>query len=297
MTNADRGYPRARRAKRRRRIQGRAFRADRRNAPRAWVFRGPRGKLHGRRRPAASPPRRHPRALSAVAARRRPVDRLARTARPGASATARGGRQALRAGAGFRAPRLVDPRGRVLQRSPAPALHPRNRSPGSSEHIDEVAERARADRSCSKIPRPMSCSPKARSRRPISCARSRGAPAAAFCSTSTTSSSARPITATTLIAISPTFRWLRSARSISPATAEDSDDAGLPLLIDAHNSPVRDTVWSLYAATIRRLGATPTLVEWDNDLPAWPTLLGEARRAERVMTVATATSPERADAV
>ena len=27
--------------------------------------------------------------------------------------------------------------------------------------------------------------------------------------------------------------------------AEDSDDAGLPLLIDAHNSPVRDAVWSL----------------------------------------------------
>ena len=63
--------------------------------------------------------------------------------------------------------------------------------------------------------------------------------------------------------------------------AEDQDDAGLPLLIDAHNSPVRDAVWTLYAAAIRRLGATPTLIEWDNDLPAWPALLGEARRAER----------------
>ncbi len=79
--------------------------------------------------------------------------------------------------------------------------------------------------------------------------------------------------------------------------AEDRDDAGLTLLIDAHNSPVRDTVWSLYAEAIRRLGATPTLVEWDNDLPAWPTLLGEARRAEHVMTVATARSAEHADAV
>jgi uncharacterized protein (UPF0276 family) len=65
--------------------------------------------------------------------------------------------------------------------------------------------------------------------------------------------------------------------------ADDSDDAGLPLLIDAHNSPVRDAVWSLYATTIRRLGATPTLIEWDNDVPAWPTLLGEARRAERAI--------------
>jgi uncharacterized protein len=79
--------------------------------------------------------------------------------------------------------------------------------------------------------------------------------------------------------------------------AEDSDDAGLPLLIDAHNSPVRDAVWSLYADAIRRLGATPTLIEWDNDLPDWPTLLGEARRAERVMRVAIAKAAERVDAV
>ena len=78
--------------------------------------------------------------------------------------------------------------------------------------------------------------------------------------------------------------------------ADDSDDAGLPLLIDAHNSPVRDAVWSLYATAIRRLGPTPTLIEWDNDVPAWPTLLGEARRAERVITEA-ARAPERADAV
>ncbi len=78
--------------------------------------------------------------------------------------------------------------------------------------------------------------------------------------------------------------------------ADDADDAGLPLLIDAHNSPVRDPVWALYAATIRRLGATPTLIEWDNDVPAWPTLLGEARRAERVITEA-ARAPERADVV
>ena len=50
--------------------------------------------------------------------------------------------------------------------------------------------------------------------------------------------------------------------------ADDTDDAGLPLLIDAHNSPVRDAVWSLYATAIRRLGPTPTLIEWDNDVPA-----------------------------
>jgi uncharacterized protein (UPF0276 family) len=79
--------------------------------------------------------------------------------------------------------------------------------------------------------------------------------------------------------------------------AEDTDEAGLPLLIDAHNSPVRDAVWSLYATAIRRLKATPTLVEWDNDLPSWPTLLNEARRAARTIVLETAKTPEPADAV
>jgi uncharacterized protein (UPF0276 family) len=77
-------------------------------------------------------------------------------------------------------------------------------------------------------------------------------------------------------------------------SADDTDDAGLPLLIDAHNSPVRDSVWALYAATTRQLGATPTLIEWDNDVPAWPALLDEARRAERAI-VETATIRERVD--
>ncbi len=77
--------------------------------------------------------------------------------------------------------------------------------------------------------------------------------------------------------------------------ADDRDDAGLPLLIDAHNSPVRDAVWSLYAATIRRLGPMPTLIEWDNDVPAWPALLAEARLAERA--IAETVRRERADVV
>ena len=79
--------------------------------------------------------------------------------------------------------------------------------------------------------------------------------------------------------------------------AEDADDAGPPLLIDAHNSPVRDAVWTLYASAIRRIGPRPTLIEWDNDVPAWPTLLDEARRAEGAIVRETVKSPERVDAV
>jgi uncharacterized protein len=72
--------------------------------------------------------------------------------------------------------------------------------------------------------------------------------------------------------------------------AEDADEAGLPLLIDAHDSPVRDAVWSLYADVIRRRGATPTLIEWDNDVPAWSTLFDEANRAERAIAEAVRTA-------
>ena len=65
--------------------------------------------------------------------------------------------------------------------------------------------------------------------------------------------------------------------------AEARDDAGHLLLIDAHDSPVRDRVWELYRETIARRGPVPTLVEWDNDVPGWSELMGEARRAETAM--------------
>jgi len=73
--------------------------------------------------------------------------------------------------------------------------------------------------------------------------------------------------------------------------ADDKDDAGLPLLIDAHNSPVREAVWALYAEAIRRRAVVPTLIEWDNELPPWPALLAEARRAERLRSQAVAEAP------
>ena len=57
-----------------------------------------------------------------------------------------------------------------------------------------------------------------------------------------------------------------------------ADDSGLR--IDAHNSPVRPRVWALYARVIARIGRKPTLIEWDNDVPAWPILQAEAARAD-----------------
>lgn len=64
---------------------------------------------------------------------------------------------------------------------------------------------------------------------------------------------------------------------------EDCDDLGAPLLIDSHARPVTDPVWQLYDRAIRRGGAKPTLIEWDNDVPDRPTLAAEAARAARIM--------------
>jgi len=65
--------------------------------------------------------------------------------------------------------------------------------------------------------------------------------------------------------------------------ADAVDDEGAPLLIDAHNSPAPAAVWALYEDAVSRLGPTPTLIEWDNDVPPWPVLAAEARRADAAM--------------
>ena len=65
--------------------------------------------------------------------------------------------------------------------------------------------------------------------------------------------------------------------------AQDHDGAGARLLIDSHGTPVDDTVWALYAHALRRLGAVPTLIERDHNLPPLPVLRAEARRAADVM--------------
>lgn len=67
--------------------------------------------------------------------------------------------------------------------------------------------------------------------------------------------------------------------------ARDLDAAGAPLLIDSHGAPVDAAVWALYARVIAQLGAVPTLLERDNDVPALPVLLAEAQRAEALLVV------------
>ncbi len=62
--------------------------------------------------------------------------------------------------------------------------------------------------------------------------------------------------------------------------AADSDDDGSTLLIDDHGREVANPVWALYAHVLSRAGAKPTLIEWDNDVPAWHVLFAEAKRAD-----------------
>ena len=51
------------------------------------------------------------------------------------------------------------------------------------------------------------------------------------------------------------------------------------LLIDTHDGYVRPEVWQLYAAAIERFGARSTMIEWDQNVPAFEELERELDRA------------------
>lgn len=54
------------------------------------------------------------------------------------------------------------------------------------------------------------------------------------------------------------------------------------LLIDDHARPVSEAGWQSYQRVLSDIGPRPTLIEWDNDLPAWSELLGEATKAKTI---------------
>ena len=63
---------------------------------------------------------------------------------------------------------------------------------------------------------------------------------------------------------------------------DDEATPGGEILIDTHAGAIAAPVWDLYAYALRRFGPRPTLIEWDNDLPSFLTLLAEADRADAV---------------
>ncbi len=64
--------------------------------------------------------------------------------------------------------------------------------------------------------------------------------------------------------------------------AEAADGDGVPFLIDAHDRAVADQVLELYRSILPKTGSQPTLLEWDNDVPAWAVLLAEAQRIDAI---------------
>lgn len=72
------------------------------------------------------------------------------------------------------------------------------------------------------------------------------------------------------------------------------EGSGRPLLIDSHDDPVADAVWSLFDETLRRGVRVPVLVEWDSRLPPWHTLRAQADGAAERMR--RALQPEPTDA-
>lgn len=66
--------------------------------------------------------------------------------------------------------------------------------------------------------------------------------------------------------------------------AGHSKDSGTSsLLIDSHDSPVSDAVWSLYRRLIKRAGPRPTLIERDDRIPAFDTLVAERDIAQSIL--------------
>lgn len=72
------------------------------------------------------------------------------------------------------------------------------------------------------------------------------------------------------------------AASVGEIHLAGYDDSG-SLVIDDHGSRVRAPVWQVYRHAVARLGARPTLVEWDTALPPLATLLAEASLAEATL--------------
>ena len=70
--------------------------------------------------------------------------------------------------------------------------------------------------------------------------------------------------------------------------AEDSDSLGERLLIDDHGAPIDNAVWRLYEQVLARTGPVATLIERDNQVPAFGVLLAEAHQAQRYLSQVTA---------
>ncbi|MEQ8665595.1 MAG: DUF692 domain-containing protein [Rhodospirillales bacterium] len=59
-------------------------------------------------------------------------------------------------------------------------------------------------------------------------------------------------------------------------------------IVDTHDAPVVDGVWSLYAEAIKRYGSVPTMIERDGNIPPFADLVAELDTARRTAARAVA---------
>jgi uncharacterized protein (UPF0276 family) len=117
-----------------------------------------------------------------------------------------------------------------------------------------------------------------------SCAALPSARDAGCCSMSTTSMFRPSTTASIPRLTSIRFRSKLSAKIHLAGFAEDHDTNAERFLIDAHGSPVADAVWALYWRTLARSGPVPTLIERDNDVPDYGTVVAEVALARAALS-------------
>jgi hypothetical protein len=83
------------------------------------------------------------------------------------------------------------------------------------------------------------------------------------------------------------FDARRYVEAIDPALVAQFHLGGFEargaMLVDTHGACVAREVWSLFADAVARIGARPTVIEWDTALPALDVLLAEARAANDVI--------------
>ena len=55
------------------------------------------------------------------------------------------------------------------------------------------------------------------------------------------------------------------------------------MIIDTHSDFVIQEVWDLYESTLKRVGAKPTLIEWDENIPELQDLIRESKKAQKII--------------
>jgi hypothetical protein len=73
---------------------------------------------------------------------------------------------------------------------------------------------------------------------------------------------------------------LEHAAYLHIAGHDISPDTGF--LIDTHDQPVADKVWTLYRLAQHYSPDLPTLLEWDSNIPSFPTLVAELDKARAI---------------